>query len=306
MNPLVFWNELAELPLAADAASGGARMDEFVDALAAVSRAATGLPQPRLCTHAPLDGIELAAGFTVATWSVGADQARRVFVRKLAASSPIERGLEGGARDDYECSECRVHGDPALGFRGAHVAGDLATSLRSHHHWDTAEVTVVVDRLDEDAKLQTETAVVRHVATVAHVEVHRAWLTERLRRAVANGGDLVARAASLCPHLELGRDVQAELRQIDAGDRLRNVLRILFALEDAFAAWKGSPIQPGFIAAKCTSNTPLPFLRADGTSHEFKWHVRYTSPGGAGRVFFDGDHDKLRGIVGFIGLKKDV
>jgi hypothetical protein len=62
VNPLVFWNELAEVPVAKDRFAALARMNSFVDGLAALRRVLPNSPGPRLRASTPLDEVELAEG----------------------------------------------------------------------------------------------------------------------------------------------------------------------------------------------------------------------------------------------------
>jgi hypothetical protein len=173
------------------------------------------------------------------------------------------------------------------------------------------EVEVLVD-VEKDV-FERRADVVRHLAAVPHIEAHRAWLKARQLHTVRDGRELWDRRAELFPSLDLCRETQRQLEALDPGSpALSNVTQRLLAIDAAFGRWDGSPIHPDFLPSKCTPETPQTLAeevedhtatRADGSSHLFKWHVRFTP--GAGRIFFDGDDATRRGLVGYIGFKKD-
>ncbi len=109
----------------------------------------------------------------------------------------------------------------------------------------------------------------------------------------------------------LSREVEPHLRRIQRGDvALRNILRRLRALEAFFGSWDGRPIDPSStgLGSKCTPESQAT-LRKYGEEHTFtpphgpprifSLHLRFTP--GAGRIYFDGDSEEKRGIVGHIG-----
>jgi len=310
VNLLVFWNELAEKPMADDRVSAAQRMNAFVDTLGQLRRALPTSP-PSLRSHAPVHGVELADGYTIASWQVEADRDRRGLFLLVAASSPLLRSGEDGAEvlDRYGCADCWHEHVPA-----AWATGDLAVSLDSHERWRSPKLAVDVEVLDEQSDaLVRRPDVVRHVSSIAHVEEHRTWLKQRQLRAVRDGRDLWDRRAELFPHVDFCREVQRQLSAFDPGSaQLGNIVRRFAELDDAFRHWDRGPIHPDFLPSKCTPETPQTLAqeaaehtatRADGRSLLFKWHVRFT-PGG-GRIFFDGDVDTGRGLVGCIAIKKD-
>ncbi|XXX71633.1 hypothetical protein WMF30_28710 [Sorangium sp. So ce134] len=314
MNLLVFWNELAEQPRAADRLGARQRMNTLVDTFGALRRALPAAPPPRLRAEVPLHGVELAEGYTIANWQVEADQARRLLFLQLAASSPLLRGSDDPAEalDRYGCADCWHEGTPAAGLRAAWAAGELAVSLDTHERWRRTQLDVEVELLDENDALVRCPDVVRHLSAVQHVEAHRAWLQERQMCTVRDGRDIWDRRAELFPRLDLCREVERQLSEFDAGSvQIHQIMRRLAELETSFASWDGRPIHPEFVPSKCTPETSQTLseeteahtaTRSDGRTHLFSWHVRFTP--GAGRIFFDGDVEARRGLIGYIGMKK--
>ena len=314
MNPLVFWNELAERPLAADNRVARQRMDQLIDTLAALRREAPTSPAPRLRSTVPLDGVALAEGYTVARWRVETDQIRRMFFIQLATSSPLLREAVDAAEalDLFGAYDCWHQDERAFGLLAAWAAEELAVSLDSNQCWQRPLLAVEVETLSEKAEIERRHEDVRHIADAAHVDAHRDWLRERRFQSIDDGRDLWDRRRELFPHLEMCREVQQQLEVLDPGSpEFRNVARRLFEVERAFAVWDGCPIHPAFLPSKCTPETPQTLkeeadahtsTRENGVRHLFSWHVRFTP--GAGRVFFDCDSASQRGLVGYVGFKK--
>ena len=127
MNPLVFWNELAERPQASDRCAAKQRMDGFIDAFAALRRKLTRTP-PRLRTHEPIHGVMLAPNYSVANWQVDTDQVRRLLFLQLAASSPVLRKPEDAAEvlERYGCAECWYGAERGVGLRAAWASDQLS------------------------------------------------------------------------------------------------------------------------------------------------------------------------------------
>jgi hypothetical protein len=318
MNPLVFWNELSERPLAATIADANERMNNLVDAIAALRRASPGTPAPCLRSHRPLDGTILCDGHTVAEWQIKAERTRRSFYLQLATRSPLLSSDDvADSWNRYGCSDCWAGDESALGLRAAWAVDELAVSLDSHERWRRASLPVEIEILGDEGESSRHTAVIRHLVTFRHVQEHADWLAERVRRSVVDGRDLWERRRALLPNLDLCREVERQLGTLDAGsDQFRQVLVRLFRLDAVIAAWaQDEPrksVNPEFLPPfKCTPETPQTLkeeeaehtaTRPSGEHHLFKWHVRFTP--GAGRLFFDVDAVTGRGIVGYIGVKK--
>jgi hypothetical protein len=317
MNPLIFWNELSELPLAENVTDGNARMNRLVDALAALRRAVPGAPAPRLRSHEPLHASPLAPGYTVADWQTRADETRRRLFLQLATSSPLLRHDDGNRpMDRYGCADCWIDDASAKGLRAAWAVDELAVSLESDLRWEGPVVAADLEFIDDDGEPSRSPVEIRHLANVGHVTVHATWLAERIRRSVVDGDDLWARRGVLLPNVEFCKEVERQLARLDAGsDQFRQVVARLFRLDTTIAEWARTEVRrtidKDFLPYKCTPETPQTLkeeaddhtaTRSDGTKHLFKWHVRFTP--GEGRLFFDVDPKLGRGVVGYIGIKK--
>lgn len=315
MNTLVFWNELAERPLASDRRTARERMDALVDVLAALQREVRGMARPRIRCAVPLDGVQLADDYTVAKWRLDTDQARRLLFLQMMTSSPLLRAAEDPAEamHAYGCADCWHGEDRAQGLRAAWAAGELSVSLDSHSRWRDPFLNVELEVLGEDDELERRTERVRHLAVVSHVHAHRDWLANRRIGTISDGRALWDQRREVLPNLEFCNEVEKQLVRLDAGSpELRNVLNRLCEMDEQFARWDGSPIHPSFLPSKCSPETQQTLkeeaadhtaTRRDGRAHLFSWHVRFT-PGG-GRIFFDGDPTSRTGLVGYVGFKKD-
>jgi hypothetical protein len=310
---LLAWNELAETPYAKDRAAALDRMNQFVDTFAALRvRVARYVPRPQLRCRATLDEVELAVDYRIANWRNDTDRDRRkLFLQVITASPLLPTVEEGGSTDQYG-SEATHRGRRAEGLHGAWVWSGVALSLASDECWNTPNVDIEVDQLDESGEVSHAPASVRHASARRHVRAHEQWLEEQARQSVHDAHDLWLRRHELFPHLEFCREIEGRLRIFDAGSpHFRQIILRLFDLDRAFAEWDRTPIHPEFLPSKCTPETPqtLEDEKADHTATRpsgerviFSWHVRFTPRGG--RIFFDADANMRLGIIGYVGMKK--
>lgn len=309
MKVALFLNELSLTPLALDVAAGRARMSAFLDVVTRV-RQVVRSARPLVHTIDPIHALPLAPGYSVADWSVGLSRDERLLFLQLATQAPL---LEGG-RDPQELidrhlrSECWHDGRSAVGLGAAFAADGLSVSFRSAQCWDEWALHVEVDEADEEANVTRRKAVVRHASVGAHIDAHERLLRELERLSVRDGQDLWDRRAELFPALEFCKEVRGQLTEFLGGDiALDGVVKRLVDLQKFFDAWDGASIGPGSLPTKCTpeSGTTLgkyeqqhTFTPPVGPRRVFSWHVRFTP--GVGRIFFDGDAARRRGIIGCV------
>lgn len=199
----------------------------------------------------------------------------------------------------------------AEGLRAAWATGELGVSLCTGDVWLRPVIAVEVDVLGDEG-IERQRGEVLHFARHDDLEHHRPWLEARARRSFADGRDLWDRRAESFPHLEFCREVEKQLARLHGSSaELGQIVRRLYELDQAFASWDRRPIHKSFAPSKCTPETPQTLeeeaddhtaTRASGARSLFSWHVRFTPA--QGRIFFDGDPDAGRGIIGYIGIKK--
>lgn len=315
MNLVLVLNELSEHPRADDQGSAKRRMDQLVDTLGKLRTGVGRLaPKPTLRCREDFFNWEIADGYTIARWLRDADRDRRVVFQSFATASPVLlTAAEGGGGRDQYMSEATHGGEPAAGLHSAWLWDGVALSLPSSEHWNAPTVAIEVATIGETGDVSRVTERVRHASHPTHVSSHDSWFEEQARLSVADVSDLWRRRVDLFPHLEFCRQVEANLRMFDAGSpHFRQIMSRLFALDRAFRDWDRRPLHPDFVPGKCTPESPETLreerddhtaTRPSGEDVLFSWHLRFTPD--AGRIFFDGDLVAGRGIVGYVGLKKD-
>lgn len=315
MNLVVAWNELAERPLAPNPAAARERMNRLVDTLAKLRTGVGRLgPRPTLRCAEDFYNRDLATDYTVARWQSDTDRDRLKLFRLFATASPfLLKSSEGGDVREQYVSEATCGGDRAEGLHSAWLWNGIAVSLASDGRWDATSIAIEVATMDDAGALSSVAERVRHASSPAHVSAHDPWFEEQARLSVADASDLWSRRDALFPNLEFCGQVEAKLRTFDAGSpQFRQIMVKLFALDRAFRDWDRTPIHPDFGPGLCTPETPQTLkderddhtaTRTTGEEVLFSWHLRFTPD--AGRIFFAGDPALGRGIIGYIGRKKD-
>jgi hypothetical protein len=309
LNVLLFLNELSVAPLAADVAAGRARMATF---LGTVSRTRQVIKSARPVLHMTdaIDSVELAPGYPIASWRRDASRDERLRLLQLETQTPplardkapleiVERYLE---------LDCRYEGQPALGLRGALAAKSLSVSLASAPCWNATMLTVEVEEIDGNEVTRRKDNVL-HACAERHIDEHREWLVELERLTVRDGNDLWDRRSELFPALDFCKEVRGQLTCFLGGDvELRQVFKRLADLQKFFETWDATPIRPGSLPTKCTPESESTlgkyarehtFSPPVGPPRVFSWHLRFTP--GVGRIFFTGDVERKKGLVGYIG-----
>lgn len=315
MNVLLFLNELSLTPPAVDVAAGRERMKGF---LGAVFRTRQIIKSARPVVHLSdaLDLIMLAPNYLIASWRTDTATSRDEKLRllQIVTQAPI---LERG-RDPEDLVErhlgmdCWYEGQQALGLRGAIAADGLSVSFASSSLWDATLLPVEAEFLAEDGQITRQRVNVRHASTEGHVDAHEVWLRELERLSVRDGQDLWDRRVDLFPALEFCKEVKGQLAEFLGGDiELSSVIKRLVLLQKFFETWDGMPIGPNSLPTRCTPESASTLAKyADehtftppvGPARVFSWHLRFTP--GAGRLFFDGDAPRKKGIIGYIGKTK--
>lgn len=313
MNIQLFLNELSQEPPAEDIASGRKRMSEFLRTVSRV-REIVHAARVVLRTVDVIDSVLLAPGYPVASWRRDASQPERMKLLQLAVQVPlIERGRDPDKIVDNSLrAECRHEGRAALGIGAAVMSDGLSVSFLSAPYWDTAVLKIELDEVDERSEIHTSQVDARHAAKTVHVDQHESWLRELERLSIKDGQDLWDRRGDLFPALEFCKEVRTQLWKFLGGDlALGPVVLRLVQLQKFFESWDGSPIGPDSLPSKCSPESRVTLQQYDqehtftpphGPARLFSWHVRFTP--GAGRIFFDGDPERKKGIVGYIGKTK--
>lgn len=315
MNLLLFLNELSLTPPAADVSTGRARMKEFLDTVFR-TRQVVKSARPVVHMSDAIDSIVLAPDYSIASWRIDTATSRDEKLRllQIATQAPI---LESGrAPEDiierHLGMDCWYDGQLVRGLRGAIAADSLSVSFASAACWNAALLSAEVESLDEDDKITRKRIDIRHASTAGHVDAHESWLRGLERLSVRDGQDLWDRRGELFPALEFCKEVKGQLAEFLGGDIvLSSVIKRLVLLQKFFETWDGTPIGPNSLPTKCTPESAPTlakykdehsFTPPIGPARVFSWHLRFTP--GAGRLFFDGDAPRKKGIIGYIGKTK--
>lgn len=205
----------------------------------------------------------------------------------------------------------QLDGENAVGLGIAYLLDTLSVSFNSHQKWDTHQIFVQVNNIDEEGDLLTEEIDIKHAVSVEHIRRHEGWFSTQRRGKIIDGADLWKHRIELFPSLILCDRVGEQLSNYKSSDPIfRQITKKLFLLEDYFSAWSHANFDSTQIACKTTPestetlsryNSEHRFVCPDGEKKLFSWHIR-TTPGD-GRIFFFPDEKLGKGIIGHIGSK---
>ncbi|MBK9263257.1 MAG: hypothetical protein IPM54_26075 [Polyangiaceae bacterium] len=311
MTCLLFFNELSATPLSSNLHEARFRMDRFIGTLQRVQYTSNGkLPTLRL--HMNVADLELTAQYPIARWLNDPDveKEQRTWLQALAARSPLfptaaEVAVAVHPEDRVDCFHAKRE---ALALSAARLMDGLPVSILSDPVWDTEWLEITIHALDAAGDLVESQEKFRHASRPEHIDIHADWLHSLSRITVKDGRDLWDKRKTLFPALEMCKEVRAQLAGFKSGDpALRQIVKRLLEMQQFFATWQGTAIGPSSLPTKCTPESVSTmnkyreehtFTRENGQQIEFSWHVRFTPD--PGRIFFDGDPDTFKGIVGCI------
>lgn len=287
-------------------------MERFVDMLQRVQHTLNGtLPMLRLDTD--IMGIELAEHYPVARWlndELNVQKDRRVWFQALATRTPLfPKAAEIVAEISLEDrADCLHNQRKAHAFSAARLLDGLTVSFLSDDVWNAAWLPITIHTLDAAANVNETAEDIRHASRMEHIDTHADWLHEISRISVKDGRDLWDKRRILFPALDWCKDVRTQLADFRSGDlALRQIVKRLREIQRFFADWDGSPLSPSSAPTKCTRESESTmrtyrkehtFVRENGQEVEVSWHIRFTP--GSGRIFFEGDQNTKKGIVGCI------
>ncbi|MFL6337059.1 MAG: hypothetical protein ACJ754_27475 [Pyrinomonadaceae bacterium] len=310
MDLEMVFNELSMQTPAEDILTARDRMSGLIATMSSATR--QGIRRS-LRVHHGFHNALLAPNYPLARWrnDPEVDREARRFLTTLATKVPFLQDLTSTEIEEkHERSECKFGGVIAEGLGIAHLLEALAISLKSEERWDTSELLLQFELLDEDG-LHEETINIVHASAEAHVLEHTPWINNRIRTGIRDGADLWDRRRELFPSLILCDDVSEQVQFLVAGNEsLRQILKRLLELEDYSSNWNDGSFDPATLPSKATPES-LPTLQKYGDAHTFicpdgiqrifSWHVRFTP--GPGRIYFFPDSATHTLIVGYIGRK---
>lgn len=210
--------------------------------------------------------------------------------------------------------EGRVHNAAVVGLAFAALTGSPAVALGSIALPTCMAVTVDLSTIDVDGEFEERVQVCRLV-TEEDVYQQRDAIADSIERSVANGADLISRAAELLPRLRFGPKAVQQITALSGNEPVfHQLFRHLRALDKGAASWQPeaaySPAEA--ISWSRDSNTTLNHgsygpLRDFPMPEGFvprRWSEHTKLTGGAGaRLYFHAERTGKHAVVliGYFG-----
>jgi len=302
------FNDLSVEPLAADLAAAFERMSRLIELLRVAPDygLASGLRIPQA-----FHSLTLCPKYRIWDWLNDARVPREqiVFLLALATSSPFLDHTPDAIQERALLVDLRVGGLASDALRAAYL---LEAPLLSFMEapWDTAFIGCECEELVDDRLTPSRPVHLPNLAEVPHFAIHAEWIQGRKRRSIASTRDLWDRRDKLFPHLDFCLSVEDQLMRLRFSEpRFQQVVSKLFDLERYFAGWVTGGFDPGaFTKCNPASRETLArysedylYLTADALQVVANWHL-YLTPG-KGRLYFEADATRRRGIVCHVGNK---
>lgn len=206
--------------------------------------------------------------------------------------------------------DCNVGGRSAKGLLFATLLNTSTVSFASAPLWKSADVSVVLEEIDEiegAVQITQEQRQVANVASVDHVTIHRRRLLEFGVESVASAEEIWTKKSDLFPSLRFLSRVEGQLYSVCADNLARQqITQRLVELERAAREWDPQLQQ---FPEWCSKVTPegeqrkrlCEFVDDDGITRCYDLHARYTP--GAGRIHFRLVPEVRALEIGYIGPK---
>jgi hypothetical protein len=221
-------------------------------------------------------------------------------------ASPYESFGEVGAGG----FECNVAGRSGKGLLFATLLNTSTVSFASAPQWKSADISVVLEELDEiegAVQITREQRQVTNIASVDHVAIHKRRLLEFGIESVASAEEIWAKKSDLFPSLRFLSRIERQIYSVCADNLVRQqVMRRLVELERTAREWDPQLQQ---FPEWCSKVTPeaeqrkrlCEFVDDDGITRCYDLHARYTP--GAGRIHFRLVPEVRTLEIGYIGPK---
>lgn len=221
-------------------------MSHFIQAVSAARQ--MGIRQVRI--HEELGqnlfSLLLAPDCTIGTWlndeRVNGDL-RNQF-RLITANPPLLTVNEVDAMRLFErslfCLTAPAGVPEAKGFGAAYLSSNLLLSLLSSTKWNTHQLTGWHWYLDINGQEQVEEVTVFHLATTAHLELHKSAIQQRQSEQLKRSIDVWAKREDFFPHLILCGDVKRQLKTAGMSSYLSQIIDRLRTLDSFVSKWQGS------------------------------------------------------------------
>lgn len=312
--PQLFLNERS-CETAADPDRVNGAMSRMVEAVLAIAK--EDQHGTALVTQAhSLMALQLAPGHPISKWMGARDtEDLRILLKRLDDKSPYETVFPDG--ETFFDVEYRHDGEAVRGLGFAHLLGGIGISLPLEARWDADQLTLVQERLADEAGGTSLTEIqLPHAARQEHVATHLPWIrrgTDTGRQhAVAglrSGAELWGLRAELFPLLQFTRLSEEHFTGLPEV-WVRPVGERLGELQDAVSDWDPElrPIAPpwrSYVRTEFESRRrDCWFEDDDGESRLFEWHCEFLPK--PGRMHFRLVHEECTLRIAYVGRKRGV
>jgi hypothetical protein len=168
------------------------------------------------------------------------DRDAKTFFKNRGAMGFYVEDTLASANEASKLTEVRFGGRPGNGLCAAWLLNGISLSLRSHAVWNTTFLGVTIREItDSDAVEETEKQV-PHVCRADHFGDHAGWLSETQRSMIRSGADLLARANTLFPSIEICGRALRQIEDLTGGEQYFEwVLSCLVAGNRLVSEWSG-------------------------------------------------------------------
>ncbi len=196
--------------------------------------------------------IEISDNYFVGKWVEECKEKDVVSLFKgIITESPLLKGDDDKQVNDWGNTEYSINGDIAKGLGAAHFMDTLAVSFweeSSRYYKEFVKVHCKV--INEDLKINEFDVDVVHASLPEHVDKHKIWFEERIRKEAENRKDLWEKRETYFPNLIFCGETEKNLTQGETLAGISRVFEKLKRLNDYAAEWKEGGFSVEGVAAK--------------------------------------------------------
>ena len=264
-----------------------------------------------LNSEQPLSQSLISESFTLSSVLGGSKYHEEwLFIRDLAARSPIDKGQELQNLDLTLVEvTTTVNKQKSEALKWAWAMQTATVSYNCLEDWRESYVSIGHSTLTDSCELLQGSAEVKNASTKEHAEVHREWLTMLLEENYSSPHEFWKAREDDLPGLVLIPRVEGDLEQLFQGNvaawgQATNVLK---ELSKAATAWDPNAPTPAFrtlTTPESETRSKLCYWFDPLTQKQelFEWHARYTG-NVAGRIHFRIDRKARCLVVAYVGQK---
>ena len=253
----------------------------------------------------------LTAGYTVLEWSLDkeVDYDLRVYFLANATKAPYVEDLFDTEETGRELvCECFFQGNKALGLGLAFLWESPVLSLVGDSRF-TDPITIKISLLEDKKELVNLDPEICSLMGSGDVNLKLAFLRGRLQRTVQDGNNLWTEKERLFPHLVFCDRAKQQITSLAGTEQhFPEVVRHLFAIEDAVSGWLAGPLKLSGVSYSTESEQTLKnqkcraahqILCPDATTRLFAMHTKLWSANQ--RIHYFPDLENKSVFIGHVG-----